>query len=89
MMDIETVGNDGFSDIVRTTFPNGAMMFSRVTNCCGASAKGVEYGTHVACRACRNSVEPEFGMAWMSDNEFDIKDLIGLLGVTREVLLGI
>ena len=88
MMDTVTVGNDGFSDIVRTTFPNGAMMFSRVTNCCGASGKGVEYGTYVACRACRESVDPEFGMAWMSDRELDIKDLIGLLGVTRDELLG-
>ena len=77
------VGNDGFSDIVRADFSNG-LVFYRLTNCCGASAKGVEYETHVACRACYQSIDPEFGMAWTARN---LHDLMNLLGKTREELM--
>jgi hypothetical protein len=60
----EVVGRDSISRILKTTFPNGSVMFSRLSECCGASAKGVEYGTHVACRRCYAELDPEFGMAW-------------------------
>jgi hypothetical protein len=66
---VTVVGNDGFSDIAKMEFESGAIMFFRLTNCCKASAKGVEYGTHVACRACYATIDPEFGDAWGSVEE--------------------
>lgn len=35
-----------------------------LTDCCKASAKGVEHG--VACRACYRLVDERLGMAWMA-----------------------
>lgn len=60
------VGADEISFIAKTEFDGGALMFSRLTNCCMASAKGVEWGTHVACRACYAELIPEMGDAWES-----------------------
>jgi hypothetical protein len=68
---VTVVGRDEISAIAKTEFPGGGVMFSRLTNCCGASAKGVEWGTHVACRACYAELDPEMGAAWDS-----IEDLI-------------
>lgn len=33
-----------------------------MTPCCGASAKGMEWG--IGCRACYNEVDDALGMAW-------------------------
>lgn len=66
---VTVVGRDEISQIAKMEFESGAVMFYRLTNCCGASAKGVEYGTHVACRACYQTIDPEMGDAWGSAEE--------------------
>jgi hypothetical protein len=40
-----------------------------LTTCCGASAKGVEYGA--ACRKCYTPISDLFGMAWTADEFAD------------------
>lgn len=74
MSDIEStvVGADEISFIVKTDFGNGKIMFSRLTDCCMASAKGSmdEYGNGLTvCRACYAEIDPIMGDAWGSIEE--------------------
>lgn len=68
-IEVTVVGSDELSFIAKTDFGNGSVMFSRLTDCCMASAKGVEWGTNVACRACYAEIDPQMGEAWGSVEE--------------------
>lgn len=59
VMETTIVGHDDFSEVIRTDFDNGAVMYSRLTPCCRATAKGLEDG--VGCRACYRLIDPKYG----------------------------
>lgn len=59
-MKSEIVASDAYGNLVYFVDGNFGML-SRLTPCCGASAKGIE--DYVGCRACYAEVEPIYGDA--------------------------
>lgn len=64
-MTVTTLGRDEISEIVLNDEIGVAY---RLTNCHRATGKGADAPpSYVVCRACYQTVSPEFGEAWTGD----------------------